>query len=358
MAIVALAGLGIVATRVCPAVAAKPAAGPKLAPDQLRAVNKLLGEYRAATGDLDRREAICKEVLEKGPAAVPLMLATIEKDLRPRLRRCSGRFQQQAALAARKKVRNIDPAEVVRLRGQVLAIQRRGEGFTKEAIVRDGDPAMARLEALFVNDRAEILAQSTAVQADRKKLARSGKLWEQCQARLPPPPVADAEEPPKPPDFEEYLKGEERLAAALAMPMDPRLRAVLAVNARLTERIDPEEARAILACNLMRNLLGLSALLVDLKLCDAARDHSQDMEHLNFFAHESPVAGKKTPWERAKRFGTTASAENIAMGYRDGKAANDGWFHSPGHHKNMLAPDHTRIGIGRSGVYYTEEFGR
>jgi uncharacterized protein YkwD len=45
------------------------------------------------------------------------------------------------------------------------------------------------------------------------------------------------------------------------------------------------------------------------------------------------------------------------MGYRDGKAANEGWFHSPGHHKNMLVPDHRRIGVGRSGVYYTEGFG-
>ena len=46
------------------------------------------------------------------------------------------------------------------------------------------------------------------------------------------------------------------------------------------------------------------------------------------------------------------------MGGRGGKAANEIWFHSPGHHVNMLMADHARIGVGRSGLYYTEEFGK
>jgi uncharacterized protein YkwD len=107
----------------------------------------------------------------------------------------------------------------------------------------------------------------------------------------------------------------------------------------------------------MRNLLGLNALAIDLALCEAARDHAKDMERLKFFSHESPVAGKKTFSERAARFGTTASAENICFGYHDGTAAQRAWFHSPGHHRNMLAPNRARIGVGRSGVYYTEMFG-
>ena len=168
------------------------------------------------------------------------------------------------------------------------------------------------------------------MQTERKRLEGLGKLWESCQSQMPKPPMPEGQEPPKAANFEEYLRGEEGFAAALAAPMDPKTRTVLAINARLAEKLDPEEARAILACNLMRNLLGLSALAIDPKLCDAARDHSKDMETLKFFAHESPVAGKKTPWDRAKRFGTTARAENIAMGYHDGRAVNEGWFHSPG----------------------------
>jgi uncharacterized protein YkwD len=138
--------------------------------------------------------------------------------------------------------------------------------------------------------------------------------------------------------------------------MDEAAKATLAENTKLIGQLDQEEARAILACNLMRQLLGLNVLKIDLKLCEAARDHSADMRKLNFFAHESPVPGKKTPWDRAKNFGTSASAENIAVGYADGNLANLGWFHSPGHHKNMLG-NHRRIAVGVAGQHYTEMFG-
>ena len=97
-------------------------------------------------------------------------------------------------------------------------------------------------------------------------------------------------------------------------------------------------------------------MAIDPDLTGAARDHSADMESLKFFAHESPVPGKKTPGDRAQRFGTSYSGENIAMGTIDGTAANQMWWHSPGHHKNMLG-SHGRVGVGRSGVYWTELFG-
>ena len=147
------------------------------------------------------------------------------------------------------------------------------------------------------------------------------------------------------------------MAAAMAVPMDAKTRAVLAANARLAAELDPEEAWAIRALNLTRNLLGLPPLMTDLKLCDAARDHSKDMEKEDFFSHTSPVPGKTKPWDRAKRFGTTAAAENIATGQRDGRTVNLSWFHSPGHHKNMLG-QYERVGVGRHGALWTELFGR
>jgi len=139
--------------------------------------------------------------------------------------------------------------------------------------------------------------------------------------------------------------------------MDAATRAVLAANLQLASKIDPEEARCVLDLNLTRNLLGLAPVLIDLALTAVARDHSADMERLNFFSHDSPVPGKTTPWDRAKRVGTTASAENIAAGTLDGAVANLMWWHSPGHHKNMLG-QHARVGLGRSGKYWTELFGR
>ncbi len=36
---------------------------------------------------------------------------------------------------------------------------------------------------------------------------------------------------------------------------------------------------------------------------------------------------------------------------------NLGRFHSPGHHANMLG-NHTRVGMGQVGAYFTELFGK
>ena len=61
----------------------KPKKPPKLTPDELREVNKLLGDFRAARGDLEARGEICKQVLAVGPGAVPLMSAAIQREAAP-----------------------------------------------------------------------------------------------------------------------------------------------------------------------------------------------------------------------------------------------------------------------------------
>jgi uncharacterized protein YkwD len=75
-----------------------------------------------------------------------------------------------------------------------------------------------------------------------------------------------------------------------------------------------------------------------------------------FFDHTSPVPGKRTPSDRAARFGTSGGAENIASGHDTGASAIRGWWYSPGHHRNMLG-DHARTGLGRSGSLWTQMFG-
>jgi uncharacterized protein YkwD len=80
------------------------------------------------------------------------------------------------------------------------------------------------------------------------------------------------------------------------------------------------------------------------------------MVEKKFFAHESPVAGKKTPWDRAKNFGTTAGAENIANGAAAGRATIMQWWHSPGHLKNMMGA-HNRVGLGNFKTTWTQMLG-
>jgi uncharacterized protein YkwD len=161
-------------------------------------------------------------------------------------------------------------------------------------------------------------------------------------------------------DAVESLAKAEQAVAAQASGLDRDGLRLLEKNRKIAEdeEIPAEEAAGIEECNVMRLLLGLNALLLDPKLCEAARGHSKDMAEQGFFAHESPLPGKKTPWDRAAQAGTTASAENIFAGGSDPHSANMGWFHSPGHHKNMFGSGHARIGLGRHGGHWTQMFGR
>jgi len=333
---------------------AKPPA--KVTPEEQRETAKLLGQFRLAKKDPAKRAQVVEAAVKAGPACAAAIHAVIGKEMQPQLAHYSGKFSQQASALAKKKIGSVNLEEVARLRQAVIDLQKQPE-LTKEMIVKTGDPAMKKLEEIFVVDRAAVLEESPGLKSERDQLQGPGKLWEQCAAVLYEQLPDDENKPKEPPSFEKYLQGEESLAAGLAAPMSPQTRQVLAANAQLVQRLDPEEARAVLALNLTRNLLGLNALIIDLKLCAAARDHSSDMQRLNFFAHESPVPGKKTPWDRAKLFGSSASGENIMMGVRDGKAANLGWFHSPGHHKNMLG-NHNRVGMGLVGAHFTELLGR
>jgi hypothetical protein len=110
--------------------------------------------------------------------------------------------------------------------------------------------------------------------------------------------------------------------------------------------------------NIMRLIFGQGVLAVNVKLCAASTDHSKDMNEKGFFAHESPVPGKKTPWDRAKNFETVAHGENIAMGMRDSFGANKGWFLSPGHFKNMFKSSFKKVGLGGYERHWTQMLAR
>ena len=152
-------------------------------------------------------------------------------------------------------------------------------------------------------------------------------------------------------------KEKEAISSAVGLPRDG-LR-IIGDNDKIAakENVPDDERKGIREVNEWRLLLGLNALIIDSKLCDASRGHSEDMERHKFFAHESPLAGKKTPWDRAANEGTKASGENIFMGSTLPAAANKGWFYSPGHHKNMFKGSHKQIGLGRYGRHWTQMFG-
>lgn len=149
------------------------------------------------------------------------------------------------------------------------------------------------------------------------------------------------------------LAEENTKAIERRIPEADRTRA--AANVEAKEKLDPEEWRLVEITNEYRLLHGFNVMQIDVALCEAARMHSKDMAENNFFSHASPLAGKKTPQDRAALHGATCRSENIYQGSEKGEEAFWGWFQSEGHHKNMLGVN-GKIGIGRHGRFWTENF--
>jgi uncharacterized protein YkwD len=358
---------------------------PVLTDAQRKEMQGVIAQFRKVRGQQEQRLAAIENMQNVGPIGLGQLLDIIQKELGKPVGDYRQAFFKAAAGEGVKNLNESYLAEITKLRGEVLALSKQQE-LKKEDIIKVGDPGLARLKELIIFNRDDVLKKHPELSKRRDALQPLGKQWEKCSELLltaqaeeeekakkekekkdsekaeakaktkADQDATETEEPMEFPSFEKYLVKEEEIAAALAMPMDEQTRLTLAANAQLAGKLDPEEARCILDLNLTRSLLGLKALQIDPPLTAAARDHSGDMETLKFFAHESPVPGKKTPGDRTQRFGTSYSGENIAMGTVDGTAANLMWWHSPGHHKNMLG-SHSRVGVGKSGTYWTELFG-
>ena len=89
----------------------------------------------------------------------------------------------------------------------------------------------------------------------------------------------------------------------------------------------------------------LPALAYDERLSETARAHSEDMFENKYFAHDSPTVGNLA--ERMAKAGIKAKkfSENIADN-QDLLAAHQELMDSPGHRKDILDPDLTRVGVG------------
>lgn len=155
---------------------------------------------------------------------------------------------------------------------------------------------------------------------------------------------------------------------------------VLAWNAKVAIG---EEGRCLAVLNEYRATLGLHALACDLRAVESARGHSNDMLKGGFFAHDSPIPGKRSPADRMGKAGLFESptnaqsffekgplpsiiaserisvrngtGENIAMGVETGAAAFQLWYRSPPHHRNMIG-NWDVLGVGKAGNHWTQNF--
>lgn len=111
-------------------------------------------------------------------------------------------------------------------------------------------------------------------------------------------------------------------------------------------RPDPAAEEMMLALvNEERRKAGLKPLQMDEKLRQVAREHAQEMFHLGYFAHQSPVTG--SPFDRMRRAGIpfAVAGENLAYA-PNVQIAHEGLMNSPGHRANILRPEFRKVGIG------------
>lgn len=288
------------------------ASGATLPPEDRQDLLQLVRRYNAARGDAAAAEAVVRRAVEIGELGVKRLGPAVEKDYQEKRRKYQEQFAQEVS-AARDK------------------IEAKAEDKENGA---DGDPEIDALSQ-FLADRkplAELREQAVRAEKLMKLLldaAGAGEVDREARARFAALAVARFE------------------SATWQQVLD---------EAELAE-FDPEEAAVVTATNRERAAKGLPPLIIDKALGLAAADHSADMQQEGFFDHESPIEGKRTPADRAKNFGTMAAGENIAQA-RSGEAAVEMWMDSDGHRRNILDPYYRRIGVGRSGKYFTQMFGR
>lgn len=330
-------------------------------------VPALLARLRHTAPDDVERSALVDAVLAAGGRGPRALFDMLDLDAAARRVVCRRQseslqrnFERQTRRLLDKRLDAKTKALVETLRAEILK-RSRGAPLEKQTIVAEIDPRLAELRKLLTVEVEQVLTANqelaNAVQSFRGD-CRSFAVVELQRQRAVAALVAAGERvgdkaAPAPNFVAEFEAALARIARA-ATPMSTRDAKVLAANQQLP--LDAEEAAGVRELNDIRILVGLPALAIDVKLCAAARDHSADMVKLKFFSHTSPVPGKERFGQRAALAGTSASAENIAFGLATGAAAILGWWHSPGHHKNMMG-DHVRVGLGRHERHWTQLFG-
>ena len=104
----------------------------------------------------------------------------------------------------------------------------------------------------------------------------------------------------------------------------------------------------------------IKALLAHPQVQAAASMHSEYMADTGDFGHfERGDPKRRTPGDRMNLCGyTSGGGENCYAGSASPRSAHDGWLHSSGHHRNILAPGHREMASGVVGNYWTQNFGR
>ncbi len=320
-----------------------------LTPEERKKGMELLDDYRKAEVNPRRRREVIDQVIDQARPIRQGVLSVVEQDFQKALPAYKQAFKQASDGILLQRETKETREKIKMMRADVLALQKLDDAALKSKVHTIGDPARAFLREHYSISRDMVFQKTPALKPEREKLL----VLADCRAQLRHALAVN--------DGRDYgsarLEQEEAALIGRAPTFDKEILRIMEGNQKLAAQVPAEEAEGVRLTNELRAMLGLTALVLDPRLCEAARGHSKDMAERGFFAHESPVPGKKTPWDRARLAGTSASAENIFAGSPKPQAAIDAWWGSPGHHRNMLNPGHHRMGMGVHAGRWTQMFG-
>lgn len=98
--------------------------------------------------------------------------------------------------------------------------------------------------------------------------------------------------------------------------------------------------------NAYRAQNGLGPLDIADDLAELAHEHSATMSERRQLSHE----GFRARFQRAK---SRVCVENVGWNHRTPEALLEGWRMSPAHHRNLLDPGVSRMGIAAAARYVT-----
>ncbi|MDP6546538.1 MAG: CAP domain-containing protein [Phycisphaerae bacterium] len=308
-------------------------------------IQRLVINFRRAAGDVEKRKAAADKLLELGPRGAKILRSIIASDLPRRVASYKKAFYNKARSIGLKKLAAADSKQTQAWQEQFKSLG----SITKETLRSKAGPAMDGLYKALVPTRQEVLEGSKALAARREEILAMDTILTRSKVLLGAKSTIAV--------FPKTIEQQEKLISLMCTYMPDAGRKSIEADLKQFTRMGFEEWHGFVHLNVVRMLLGLRPMRINLKLSAAALDHSKDMARHKFFNHTSPVAGKKTPWDRAARQGAKSNGECIAAGMSSGPGAIRCWFFSPGHHKLIMSRS-SRVGIGGYSRKWTLMTGR
>jgi hypothetical protein len=331
-----------------------------------RQAAQLASRLEAALRDKNpaTRETFWKESLAAGPDAVPVLAGALQKELRRQIAKLdTGQLKKQVDKLATQRAL-IDDARknatdlifdeqkyFYPFKPPAVSGERAAEYARVQAEV---DRRVAALRTLWHDDRLRVRIPATLrSDLDRihwlaKNLSDLGELDHGELAQIDWVRALPTGDSIGVHDYCKTVAEREELE---------EWRHVVAYNNLVTKKLTSAQRELLKITNEYRAMFRHRPLAIVASICTASQEHADEMSKLGYFAHMSPIPGRKTPFDRMKlagyRYGVS---ENIAL-TDAAMSAHVAWCHSAGHHRNLLSPAHEEIGIGASGRNWVQNFG-